>query len=453
MSGEKKTNQANAIRAVVSAAVGVGLVVAVVLWLNGCGTETHIVGSAAGSGGSSAGSGAGAGAGEGGTAGSLPGGSGGSGGSPAAGSGGQSFGGAGGGSSGSGASGASSGSGGSGGNVSSDACPPNIAIPAMCRVCADGSCGRAVCKDGEFAGFVCPEDEEPAVNCDCALGAYVPVCGIDGQTYDATCGRECVPVAIACNGECPCSDCIAGGCSGQLCVDASEEPPITTCEWRPEYDCYRTAICERQANGACGWTSTPELTQCLADAGAGNGALHWYLTCGDPVCGISPDPFDDPAVRNCTTEQIGDPCTIEGERCDGVASCGASLICATSDPTMAPGGCPISRARFKQNISYLGEQELREYHDQLMSMPLASYRYRHAPGAGPQLGFIIEDIEPSVAVSGDHVNLYGYLSMAVAAIKVQQAEIASLRGEIEGLRARLALPPEELVCSPSPPER
>jgi hypothetical protein len=441
---EARADRTAVIRALVSAAVGIGLVAAVVLWLNGCGTETHTLNSAAGSGSGAGGEGAGSGGGgTGGAAGSL---SGGTGGSLVAGSGGQSQGGAGGESGDSG----SGGSGGSGGDTQSDVCPPNIEIPALCRLCADGSCGRPVCKDGEFTGkWACPEDTPTAVDCDCALGAYVPVCGVDGQTYDAACGRECVPVSIACDGECPCTDCIVGGCSGELCVEASAgQPPVSTCEWLPEYACYQTATCERQANGNCGWTSTPELTRCLSDAAGGNGALHWYLTCGDPVCGISPDPWDDPAVRNCTNEQVGDPCTSEGELCDGVASCGASLICAASDPTMGPGGCPISRARFKEDISYLGEQELREYHQQLMSMPLASYRYRYAPGAGPQLGFIIEDIEPSVAVSGDHVNLYGYLSMAVAAIKVQQAEIASLRGEIDRLRARLAQAPEELVCAP-----
>jgi uncharacterized small protein (DUF1192 family) len=72
-----------------------------------------------------------------------------------------------------------------------------------------------------------------------------------------------------------------------------------------------------------------------------------------------------------------------------------------------------------------------------MSLPLASYRYKDAAGAGPQLGFIIEDVEPSVAVSGDHVNMYGYLSMAVAAIQEQQAQIAALQGELEQLRAQL----------------
>jgi hypothetical protein len=39
---------------------------------------------------------------------------------------------------------------------------------------------------------------------------------------------------------------------------------ISTCEWRDEYACYQTATCERQPDGQCGWTSTPELDACLA---------------------------------------------------------------------------------------------------------------------------------------------------------------------------------------------
>jgi hypothetical protein len=70
-------------------------------------------------------------------------------------------------------------------------------------------------------------------------------------------------------------------------------------------------------------------------------------------------------------------------------------------------------------------------------MPLASYRYKSAED-NEQLGFIIDDIEPSAAVSGDRVNMYGYLSMAVAAIQVQQGQIHRLEAELQAMRDQLA---------------
>lgn len=59
--------------------------------------------------------------------------------------------------------------------------------------------------------------------------------------------------------------CVIGGCSGQLCTDGSpDSPAMSTCEWREEYACYpKFGVCERQKDGACGWTQTPELDQCL----------------------------------------------------------------------------------------------------------------------------------------------------------------------------------------------
>lgn len=54
--------------------------------------------------------------------------------------------------------------------------------------------------------------------------------------------------------------CVITGCSGQVC---SDEQQVTTCEFRPEYACYRQATCERQASGECGWTQTAELSACL----------------------------------------------------------------------------------------------------------------------------------------------------------------------------------------------
>jgi len=55
--------------------------------------------------------------------------------------------------------------------------------------------------------------------------------------------------------------CIKTGCSGQICAD---ETMMSTCEYRTEYECYKKATCERQANGNCGFTKTPALTSCLA---------------------------------------------------------------------------------------------------------------------------------------------------------------------------------------------
>ena len=55
--------------------------------------------------------------------------------------------------------------------------------------------------------------------------------------------------------------CIKTGCSGQVC---SDQDVVTTCEYRTEYECYKKAACERQANGECGWTQTPELKNCLS---------------------------------------------------------------------------------------------------------------------------------------------------------------------------------------------
>lgn len=60
--------------------------------------------------------------------------------------------------------------------------------------------------------------------------------------------------------------CVVGGCNGILCVDQRDEPVMTTCEYREEYACYRTARCEPQRDGQCGWTDTAELRACIAAA-------------------------------------------------------------------------------------------------------------------------------------------------------------------------------------------
>ncbi len=58
--------------------------------------------------------------------------------------------------------------------------------------------------------------------------------------------------------------CRTGGCSSQLCLDASALDVATTCEWREEYACYQKfGKCEKQSTGKCGWTQTEELVECI----------------------------------------------------------------------------------------------------------------------------------------------------------------------------------------------
>jgi hypothetical protein len=49
----------------------------------------------------------------------------------------------------------------------------------------------------------------------------------------------------------------------------------TTCEFRPEYACYQRATCERQPDGTCGFTPTPELTKCLGGSTPGPGGCDF----------------------------------------------------------------------------------------------------------------------------------------------------------------------------------
>jgi hypothetical protein len=171
-----------------------------------------------------------------------------------------------------------------------------------------------------------------------------------------------------------------------------------------------------------------------AGGAGGGGTLQWYYTCGDPVCRMHHDHAGAPP---CTTEKAGDPCTTEGQQCDPIDPCNKLLVCATSDPTKQPGGCPISRARYKHDIRYLPGAELARVHDDLVTMRLATWRYNHEGAeAREHLGFIIDDNpeSPSVDASGDHADLYGYTSMAVAAIQVQEKAIAAQQKQLEALR-------------------
>jgi len=184
---------------------------------------------------------------------------------------------------------------------------------------ACGSRGLPACGEGEFCNYPesagCGETDAPGVCAprpDACIRIFRPVCGCDGRTYGNDCDAHAAGVSVRSEGECPgtgecaaaecgpalgmptvlCSDgttggptgrclrhddgtcgwevrecplpeCITGGCSRQVCAEAGGPPIITTCEWRSEYECLRQSRCERQPDGACGWTPTAEYRMCM----------------------------------------------------------------------------------------------------------------------------------------------------------------------------------------------
>lgn len=172
--------------------------------------------------------------------------------------------------------------------------------------------------------------------------------------------------------------------------------------------------------------------------------FHWFLTCGDPACsGYTPKE----GVALCSDQTEGVPCGEEGLECDPKDDCNALLRCAEEDPKEQEGGCPISRRSAKRDVAYLDPVEAAEVEAALMRLPLATWSYTWDPaGRAPRLGFVLEDApgSPAVDAARGRVDLYGYTSMAVAALQSQRREIEGLeaalgaqRVEIEDLRDAL----------------
>lgn len=138
----------------------------------------------------------------------------------------------------------------SGSSSSGPSMPPGNPPPAD-GICAPQECG--------------PAPSTPAGTCaDGSTSGPTGQCLRDGT---GTCSwemREC-PVAGTPTPTPDAGACVRTGCSNSVCVEPGKEV-MTTCEMRPEYECYATAKCERQANGSCAFTQTPALSQCLTSA-------------------------------------------------------------------------------------------------------------------------------------------------------------------------------------------
>lgn len=136
-----------------------------------------------------------------------------------------------------------------------------------------------------------------------------------------------------------------------------------------------------------------------------------------------------PDVPDCIDEKVGASCSDGGATCDPHDDCNALLVCADTGPRQQPGGCPISFARYKTQIRDVDKAEAERLAEQLLALTLASWRYRALPaGARRQLGFIIDDAPNSPAADVPHhkVDLYGYLSMAVATVQTATACVAAM---------------------------
>jgi hypothetical protein len=199
-----------------------------------------------------------------------------------------------------------------------------------------------------------------------------------------------------------------------------------------------TSASSESASTTAGETTAGETTAGESSTGGttSGGDLRYFTTCGDPVC----SGHDPQGVRPCGDQVEGAPCEVEGETCDPINDCNQLLVCAASDPKRQMGGCPISRARFKQDIRYLEPDELRALHAELRGLRLATYRYRDVDPSPPRLGIILDDHEQAMWVDAAHdrVDVYGYASLAVAAAQVQADELAALRAELAGMQRELA---------------
>jgi hypothetical protein len=143
----------------------------------------------------------------------------------------------------------------------------------------------------------------------------------------------------------------------------------------------------------------------------------------------------------------GEACGSPAAMCDPIDDCNARLLCTDVDPRLGP--CPISKRAYKDDVRYLPTAEVDARAEALLSVQLAEYRYtREAPGGKPHLGFIIDDGVPGEALrpSGDQVDLYGYTSLAVAALQAQARQISALEARLAQLEAELGSRPA--ACAP-----
>lgn len=180
-------------------------------------------------------------------------------------------------------------------------------------------------------------------------------------------------------------------------------------------------------------TPSPSTTPTPKPSATPVGELTWYTTCGDPVC-REYRPIE--GLQPCALEMEGQPCSKEGAMCDPKSACNQRLICSRTDPKLQPGGCPISLKKYKDEVQYLQDKELTRIYQDLLKIRLATYHYKQQNPALVRLGFIIDDRPHPFVVNptGNTVDLYGYLSMAVAGLQVQSQKLNALQKKVDEMQ-------------------
>jgi hypothetical protein len=269
--------------------------------------------------------------------------------------------------------------------------------------------------EGQWCEYGNDYDPRCNVIVECSLGQWLtrndlggldaPKCGVSVAPTLAPNPPDCpaTPAAIDAGSSCSASSTCNYGSSNCSCDHYCRLYPIPLSPCNP--DAGFTQYC-------CDLSGTP------------------YWTC-----------FDGPPYCATNRPSIGDPCTQQGASCaiTPAVECEQQfLICNSGHWEPNLSSCPISTARAKRDINYLGPDDVLRLRKALLDIRLARYRYILGDPS-EHLGFVIEDMpagSPAVLASRDRVDLYGYLSMAVATIQEQQRQIDALKQQLDRMEQR-----------------
>lgn len=144
-----------------------------------------------------------------------------------------------------------------------------LAVPVLMGAEGNGCGGDVVvgndgpCVVTGCSGQICADEDTPSTCEWTDAYACYQQVGVCERAADGTCGWRETPELSECLSNPEPEPCVVTGCSGQICAD--QDMP-SDCQWLDEYACYHDhGVCERDEAGTCGWKQTPELVECLED--------------------------------------------------------------------------------------------------------------------------------------------------------------------------------------------